>query len=244
LQQVWAGVDIGKAHHHAVVIDSEGRRLLSRRVANDQAVLAELIAEISALAGEVTWAIDVRTGGAALLVTLLLTAGQKVFYLSGHMVNRACDGYHGEGKTDARDAAVIADQPRMRRDLRPVLAEDELITESQVTRRTMTQPPRSNCMLMPALPRTVGQTRSCARWLLGTWQLESMGDTVELLVNELATNTINATGITEEEPDDSRLIGNVKPIYICLSVHSASTGWEFSHINQPPHLAANRLMRR
>ncbi|TQL97560.1 transposase IS116/IS110/IS902 family protein [Actinoallomurus bryophytorum] len=129
MQQVWAGVDIGKAHHHAVVIDSEGRRLLSRRVANDEADLLELIAEVCALAGEVIWAIDVRTGGATLLVTLLFSDGQKVFYLSGHMVNRAADGYRGEGKTDARDAAVIADQARMRRDLRPVLDEDGLITE-------------------------------------------------------------------------------------------------------------------
>ncbi|WP_329262089.1 transposase [Actinoallomurus sp. NBC_01490] len=128
MQQVWAGVDIGKAHHHAVVIDAEGRRLLSRRVANDEPVLRELIAEVPVSADEVTWAIDVRSGGAALLVTLLLTDGQKVFYLSGHMVNRAADGYRGEGKTDARDAAIIiTDQARMRRDLRPVLGEDELI---------------------------------------------------------------------------------------------------------------------
>jgi transposase len=129
LQQVWAGVDIGKAHHHAVVIDPEGRRLLPRRVANDQAILAELIAEVSALADEVTWAIDVRTGGAALLVTLLLAKDHKVFYISGHMVNRAAGGYRGEGKTDARAAAVIADQARMRRDLTPLRADDELITE-------------------------------------------------------------------------------------------------------------------
>jgi hypothetical protein len=54
-------------------------------------------------------------------------------------------------------------------------------------------------MLMPALPRTVRQVRSHARWLLGTWQLESMSDTVELLVSELVTNAINATGITDEE---------------------------------------------
>ncbi|GAA4640718.1 IS110 family transposase [Actinoallomurus vinaceus] len=129
MQQVWAGVDIGKTHHHAVVIDPDGSRLLSRRVANDEAVLLELISEVSALADKVTWAIDVRTGGAALLVTLLLTGDHKVFYLSGRMVNRAADGYRGEGKTDARDAAIIADQARIRRDLRPLRANSELISE-------------------------------------------------------------------------------------------------------------------
>ena len=39
MEQAWAGVDVGKEHHHCVVIDAEGRRLLSRRVANDEAVL-------------------------------------------------------------------------------------------------------------------------------------------------------------------------------------------------------------
>lgn len=36
MPQLWAGVDAGKTRHHRVVIDSEGRRLLSRRVANDE----------------------------------------------------------------------------------------------------------------------------------------------------------------------------------------------------------------
>jgi transposase len=129
LHQVWAGVDIGKTHHHAVVIDPDGNRLLSRRVANDETVLLELFTEVSALADEVTWAIDMRTGAAALLVTLLLAHDQMVFYISGHMVNRAADCYRGEGKTDAKDAAVIADQARMRRDLTPLRADEELIAE-------------------------------------------------------------------------------------------------------------------
>jgi hypothetical protein len=29
--EIWAGVDIGKTHHHCVVINAEGERLLSRR---------------------------------------------------------------------------------------------------------------------------------------------------------------------------------------------------------------------
>jgi hypothetical protein len=36
---IWAGVDIGKEHHHCVVIDAHGERLLSRRVLNDEAAL-------------------------------------------------------------------------------------------------------------------------------------------------------------------------------------------------------------
>ncbi|WP_415925996.1 IS110 family transposase [Streptomyces sp. AK02-04a] len=35
MPEIWAGLDIGKTHHHCVVINAEGTRLLSRRVHND-----------------------------------------------------------------------------------------------------------------------------------------------------------------------------------------------------------------
>ncbi|MFJ8820138.1 IS110 family RNA-guided transposase [Amycolatopsis thermoflava] len=129
VERAWAGVDIGKGHHHVVVIDAEGSRMLSRRVTNDETALLELMGQVTALADEVRWAVDVSTGGAALLLALLVAHGQQVFYLSGNQVNRAADGYRGEGKTDAKDAAIIADQARMRRDLSRLRVDDELIVE-------------------------------------------------------------------------------------------------------------------
>ena len=102
LEQAWAGVDVGKEHHHCVVIDAEGRRLLSRRVANDEAVLLDLISDVTGLAGQVRWAVDISTGEAALLLALLAAHDQPVSYLSGHQVNRAAGGYRGSGKTDAK----------------------------------------------------------------------------------------------------------------------------------------------
>ncbi|MCX4516016.1 IS110 family transposase [Streptomyces sp. NBC_01619] len=36
MSRIWAGVDAGKTHHHCVVLDAEGAKLLSRRVANDE----------------------------------------------------------------------------------------------------------------------------------------------------------------------------------------------------------------
>jgi transposase len=129
LEQAWAGVDVGKEHHHCVVIDAEGRRLLSRRVANDEAVLLDLISDVTDLAGQVHWAVDISTGEAALLLALLAAHDQPVSYLSGHQVNRAASGYRGSGKTDAKDAAIIADQARMRRDLAPIRVPEEVIVE-------------------------------------------------------------------------------------------------------------------
>lgn len=133
-QQVWAGVDAGKSEHHCVVIDSDGQRLLSRRVANDETVLLELIDAVTALAdgGEVTWAIDLNHGGAALLITMLVTAEKRLLYIPGRVVHHASGSYRGDGKTDAKDAAIIADQARMRRDLHPMRPGDELGAELRI----------------------------------------------------------------------------------------------------------------
>lgn len=139
-QQVWAGVDAGKADHHCVVIDVEGQRLLSQRVANDEAVLLEVIDAVTALAGggEVTWAIDLNAGGAALLITLLVASEQRLLYIPGRTVYHASAGYRGDGKTDAKDAAVIADQARMRRDLQPLRPGDDIAVDLRIltARRT------------------------------------------------------------------------------------------------------------
>ncbi|MBS3694063.1 IS110 family transposase [Rhodococcus qingshengii] len=43
MKLLWAGIDAGKAHHHCVVIDSDGTQLFSRRVANDEADLSTLV---------------------------------------------------------------------------------------------------------------------------------------------------------------------------------------------------------
>ena len=133
-QQLWAGIDAGKSDHHCVVIDTEGNRLLSQRVANDETVLLELIQVVTALAdgGEVTWAIDLNHGGAALLITLLMTAEQRLLYIPGRTVYHASGGYRGDGKTDAKDAAVIADQARMRRDLQPLRPGDEIAVDLRI----------------------------------------------------------------------------------------------------------------
>ncbi len=78
MEQVWVGIDIGKHHHHAVVIDRHGTRLLSRRVDNDEATLLKLIDDVAALADRAEWAADMITGGSALLLALLAQAGQQV----------------------------------------------------------------------------------------------------------------------------------------------------------------------
>ncbi|MFD4401553.1 IS110 family transposase [Nocardia sp. NPDC058499] len=129
MAQIWAGVDVGRTHHHCVVIDSEGKRLLSRRIANDETELLRLMGDAADFGDQATWAMDVPDGGAALLIGLLVAHDQRLLYLPGRALNRAAGGYRGEGKTDSRDATIIADQARMRRDLRSLRPGDEVIVE-------------------------------------------------------------------------------------------------------------------
>ncbi|WP_066515997.1 IS110 family transposase [Curtobacterium ammoniigenes] len=137
---IWAGVDAGKREHHCVVIDETGATLLSRRLPNDEEPLLELISEIDELAagGEVTWATDLNAGGSALLLALLHAHGLQVLYIPGRIVHHAAATYRGDGKTDAKDARIIADQARMRTDLQPVMSAEQISIDLRLltSRRT------------------------------------------------------------------------------------------------------------
>jgi transposase len=136
--EIWAGVDIGKEHHHCVVINAQGERLLSRRIINDESALLELIGDVLALSGDVLWAVDVNHGGAALLIGLLLNQDQPMVYLTGLAVHQASGAYRGQGKTDAKDAFVIADQARMRNDLGALRPGDEMAVDLKILVRRRT----------------------------------------------------------------------------------------------------------
>ncbi len=128
-QRLWVGIDAGKGHHWAVGIDPEGHPVFSRKVVNDEAEILELIAAACAVADEVTRAVDLTSAAAALLLAVLVAHGQSVLYVPGRAVNRMSGAYKGEAKTDAKDALVIADQARMRRDFQPVPAPPALTAE-------------------------------------------------------------------------------------------------------------------
>ncbi|NQU37427.1 MAG: IS110 family transposase [Actinobacteria bacterium] len=122
MSTLWAGIDAGKHSHHCVVIDQQGAVLLSVKVDNDETALLGLIREVVKLAegGVICWATDLTDGGAALLIALLSAHGQQLLYIPGRIVHHAAATYRGDGKTDAKDARIIADQARMRTDLQPV----------------------------------------------------------------------------------------------------------------------------
>jgi transposase len=122
---VAVGIDVAKEIHWAQIkVAGTGKVLASRRVENTPADIGELIGQIRAAeaeSGAATVGIDILGGIASLLEAMLLEAGLTVVHVPGLAVNRARRATRGgEHKSDPKDAAVIADQVRMRDDLRRV----------------------------------------------------------------------------------------------------------------------------
>jgi transposase len=180
---LWAGIDSGKRAHHCVVMDQSGTMLLSKRVENDETALLGLLATVLDLAdgGEVVWATDLNSGGAALLIALLAGHAQQLLYIPGRIVHHAAATYRGDGKTDAKDARIIADQARMRTDLQPVRGADQISTDLRLltARRTdlvcdrVRSINRLRATLLeyfPALERAFDYSKKAPLILLGGYQ--------------------------------------------------------------------------
>jgi len=128
---VAVGIDIAKEIHWVCLkITKTGQLLASHKVDNTPADIAGLVDEIRATAeqhGAATVGIDILGGIAALAEAMLLDAGITLVHVPGLAVNRARRAtVGGEHKSDPKDAAVIADQVRMREDLRPVTAQRDV----------------------------------------------------------------------------------------------------------------------
>ena len=133
------GIDIAKEVHWVCAIDSNGKVLLNRKLLNTPEDLNRLVTELRGWLDPICVGIDVLGGIAALAQAVLLEAGFAVVHVPGLAVNRARQGtVGGESKSDPRDARVIADQVRIRTDLRAVVTQSELDIEMRllVSRRS------------------------------------------------------------------------------------------------------------
>jgi transposase len=126
---VWVGIDVGKTSHHACAVDEAGKVVWAQKLANEQRAIEQLIVRADKTAEQVRWAIDLTSPLALMLITVLLGAEQSVVYVPGRVVNTMTQGFRGEGKTDAKDARVIAETARLRSDLGAVTVPDELVVE-------------------------------------------------------------------------------------------------------------------
>jgi transposase len=122
---VFIGIDVGKTAHHAVAIDRAGKKLLDRPLPQDEAKLRALIQKVSGH-GRILVIVDQPATIGALPLAVAQDMGVMVGYLPGLAMRRIADLHPGEAKTDARDAAIIAEAARtMPHTLRSIVLADE-----------------------------------------------------------------------------------------------------------------------
>lgn len=122
---VFIGIDVGKTDHHAVAIDRAGKKLLDKPLPQDEAKLRSLINKVTGH-GRVLVVVDQPATIGALPLAVAQDMGVMVGYLPGLAMRRIADLHPGEAKTDARDAAIIAEAARtMPHTLRSIVLADE-----------------------------------------------------------------------------------------------------------------------
>jgi transposase len=176
--RISVGIDVAKDSHWVAAVTETGEPVLDRRLQNEPEDIARLIAELQARAEQYQVGVDVVGGIAALLTAMLLDAGCAVVHVPGLAVNRARQGTTGgERKSDPKDARVIADQVRVRRDFRPLAIEDTVRVDLRllVGRRrdlVVDQTRRLSRLhdlltsIHPGLERRLDRTTKAPLWLL------------------------------------------------------------------------------
>ncbi|GAA1228957.1 hypothetical protein GCM10009646_16210 [Streptomyces aureus] len=127
---VYLGLDVGKGEHHGTALTPAGKKVFDRPLPNNEPRLRELFTKLQAKHGTVLVVVDQPASIGALPLAVARDAGCRVAYLPGLTMRRIADLYPGEAKTDARDAAIIADAARtMPHTLRDLAPNDETIAE-------------------------------------------------------------------------------------------------------------------
>ncbi|MFJ9448393.1 IS110 family transposase [Kitasatospora sp. NPDC101235] len=130
---VYLGLDVGKGEHHATALTPAGKRVFDKQLPNNEPKLRELFARLRTKHGTVLVVVDQPASIGALPLAVARDAGCAVAYLPGLTMRRIADLYPGEAKTDARDAAIIADAARtMPHTLRDLAPTDETIAELEM----------------------------------------------------------------------------------------------------------------
>ena len=129
----YLGLDVGKGEHHATALTPAGKRVFDKRLPNTEPKLREVFSTLQAKHGTVLVVVDQPASIGALPLAVARDTGCRVAYLPGLTMRRIADLYPGEAKTDARDAAIIADAARtMPHTLRDLVPADETVAELEM----------------------------------------------------------------------------------------------------------------
>lgn len=130
---VFLGLDVGKSAHHGHGLTPAGKKVFDKQLPNTEPKLRDVFDKLQTKFGTVLVIVDQPASIGALPLTVARDTGCKVAYLPGLSMRRIADLYPGEAKTDARDAAVIADAARtMPHTLRSLELTDEITAELTV----------------------------------------------------------------------------------------------------------------
>jgi hypothetical protein len=130
---VFPGLDVGKSAHHGHGLTPAGKKVFDKQLPNSEPGPRAAFDKPAAKFGTVLVIVDQPASIGDLPLTVARDAGRKVAHLPGLSMRRIADLYPGEAKTDAKDAAVIADAARtMPHTLRSLEPTDEITAEPTV----------------------------------------------------------------------------------------------------------------
>ncbi|MDQ0790791.1 hypothetical protein QFZ64_006288 [Streptomyces sp. B3I8] len=109
---VFLGLDVGKSAHHGHGLTPAGKKVFDKQLPNNEPKLRDVFTKLKTKFGTVLVIVDQPAPIGALPLAVARDAACKVAYLPGLAMRRIADLYPGEAKTDAKDAAVIADAAR------------------------------------------------------------------------------------------------------------------------------------
>lgn len=180
---VFVGIDMAKQDHYAQAVRRDGVELFKRPVLNDEATIGRLIDEARTHGERVAFVVDQPASGAQLLLSLAVSHGVPVAYVTGLQMRRAADLYAGAAKTDPIDAWVLADFARRNADrLVWIEVTDDVLVELRILNgrdidmaadatRAINRCRDALCAVSPALERAVGSRLGQAgiRDVLSKW---------------------------------------------------------------------------
>jgi transposase len=127
---VFLGLDVGKSTHHGHGLTPTGKKVFDKQLPSSEPKLRAVFDKLREKFGTVLVIVDQPASIGALPLTVARDAGCLVAYLPGLAMRRIADLYPGEAKTDAKDAAVIADAARTTpHTLRSLELTDEITAE-------------------------------------------------------------------------------------------------------------------
>ncbi|MBY8883115.1 IS110 family transposase [Streptomyces sp. PLK6-54] len=130
---IFLGLDVGKSTHRSHGLTPAGKKVFDKPLPNSEPKLRAAFDKLTAKFGTVLVVVDQPASIGALPLAVARDAGCQVAYLPALAMRRIADLYPGEAKTDAKDAAVIADAARtMPHTLRSLEVTDEITAELTV----------------------------------------------------------------------------------------------------------------